>query len=260
MAQMAKRRQTPYGEWLTAKQKVKKFYGKLTERQFQDVYRDSVQASFQGGSGSSLLTATDHLIGRLESRVDVLLYRSGLATSVAHANQWVSHGKVVLNEKRVYSSGICLKAGDCLRLLPPFDSGIFGKKTLSLANASPSESGSEGIRSSGRKGDVKSGDKGLFSVKSSANSSKGSKEVGASIVDQNIGGHFVVSSKLASLVYLRQPRLAAIPKYPFVGKMKNARRGGPAVRGAAAAANKNKAIASTNKEVYGRVVAFCSRG
>jgi ribosomal protein S4 len=252
--QMAKRRQSPYGQWLEAKQKVKKFYGKLTERQFQDIYRESVQTSFKGGSVGSV-TATDHFIGGLESRIDVLLYRSGFATSVAHANQWVNHGKVLLNEKRVYSSGLCLKAGDCLRLAPPFDSGIFGQKAFSAANAIGID-GAKGllsVKSPVIKGVGKSSaTKGTKGMKG-AEVSKGGKA--SHVVDQSFGGHFVVSRKLASLVYLRKPKLLDIPKYPFVGKARRNRRSsfGAAARGSAVY------IAPSNKEVYARVVAFCSR-
>jgi ribosomal protein S4 len=309
MAQMAKRRQSPYGQWLEAKQMVKKFYGKLTERQFQDFYQASVQASFQGAITSvtgttNVMTATDHFIGGLESRIDVLLYRSGFATSVGHANQWVSHGKVLLNEKRVYSSGLCLKAGDCLRLSSDFDSGVFGKKALSTLVDSrqfhyDSKSKNKNLISNENEVPVTTvittvsdnrspgySNRQLLSVKHSANytstavmnrkqvmttvkgndsittvsndskgmSTKFSKKAKTSSKDLNFDGHFVVSPKLASLVYLRKPRLSDIPKYPFVGKMKRNRRDtrGTAVTGAY--------IASTNKEVYTRMVAFCSRG
>jgi ribosomal protein S4 len=260
MAQMAKRRQSPYGQWLEAKQKVKKFYGKLTEKQFQDFYQQSVQTSFQG-AGVGSVTATDHFIGGLESRIDVLLYRSGFATSVAHANQWVSHGKVFLNEKRVYSSCFCLKAGDCLRLAPPFDSGVFGKKVLSAVNAADiTRKGKSLTQQKQNESQRGEGSTELLSVKSSgtrgAKTSKGSGRRGAAgiSVDLSFGGHFVVSPKLASLVYLRKPKLSDIPNYPFVGKAKRNRRSPPGFKGAPAAY-----IASTNKEVYARVVSFCSR-
>jgi ribosomal protein S4 len=224
MAQMVKRRKSPYGLWLDAKQKVKKFYGKLTERQFKDFYHESVQTSFQGGG----LTATDHFMGGLECRIDVLLYRSGLATSVAHAHQWVSHGKVLLNDRRVYSAGTRLEAGDCLRLDSSFASGVYGLPTLvGVGQLLLGESKTVTKKTSSRK---------LLSVASPSGTFENGAPLRAAgiskVVDRNFGGHFVVSPKLAG----RRGSVAMKPSSKVVAP-----------------------IAATNKAVYARVVAFCSR-
>jgi hypothetical protein len=102
----------------------------------------------------------------------------------------------------------------------------------------------------------------LLSVKSSASkgvkgskTSKGfSRNNRTTSVDLSFGGHFVVSPKLASLVYLRKPKLSDIPNYPFVGRSRRNRRYSPGAKGGS-----TTYIASTNKEVHARVVAFCSR-
>jgi ribosomal protein S4 len=230
------KRQSEYGKALEAKQAVKAFYGALTEGQFQDLYAESVRISFQRSDSTTL----EYFIGCLESRVDVLLYRSGLATSVAHANQWVSHGKVSVNGRRVHSSGLPLKSGDCLSVLSAtsFQSGFFGLKTASV---------SSGVNT-GLKGSKVSVGKGKGSGRKNF-VAKG-KKMGPAVV---FGGHFVVSPKLASLIYLRPPKLDNIPNYPFVGKRRRGRFGSAPVK------NPVNYIAETNGELYTRVVSFCAR-
>jgi len=86
-----RRRISGYGQQLREKQKVKRMYGVL-ERQFRRYY--AMARKFRGNTG-------DMLLQNLERRLDNTLYRLGLAPTRASARQFVSHGHVMVNGKRV---------------------------------------------------------------------------------------------------------------------------------------------------------------
>ena len=81
-----------YGQQLKAKQKLKGYYGSITERQFRRVYDEAVRLK---GSTS------EHIIGLLERRLDALVYRAKFVPTVFAARQFVSHGHVKVNDRRV---------------------------------------------------------------------------------------------------------------------------------------------------------------
>lgn len=83
---------TDYGIQLREKQKMKAYYGGLTERQFHKIY---VEAARRKGDTS------ETLIGLLESRLDALLYRLNIAPSIFAARQLVNHKHVMVNGKVV---------------------------------------------------------------------------------------------------------------------------------------------------------------
>jgi len=85
------RGQSEYGVQLSAKQKIKRIYGVL-ERQFRK--------HFDEVSGKAGITG-DLLLGRLEMRLDNLVYRAGLASSRSQARQLVSHGLISVNGKKM---------------------------------------------------------------------------------------------------------------------------------------------------------------
>lgn len=93
-----------YGIQLRAKQKARRFYGVL-ERQFS-IYFD-IAASKPGMTGENLLRI-------LESRLDNVVYRLGLAGSHAQARQLVGHGHFLLNGKKADIPSIRVKAGDTI--------------------------------------------------------------------------------------------------------------------------------------------------
>lgn len=80
-----------FGVQLREKQKVKRVYGVL-ERQFRNLYREATRR--KGITGEDLLKM-------LEMRLDNVVYRLGLAKSRAQARQFVTHGHIMINEKRV---------------------------------------------------------------------------------------------------------------------------------------------------------------
>jgi small subunit ribosomal protein S4 len=100
----AKRKKTSdYGTQLREKQKLKAYYGNITERQFRKIYHEAVRR--RGDTG-------ENLIGLLESRLDTLVYRMGLVPTPFAARQFVSHGHVRVNGKKVTISSYTVEEGD----------------------------------------------------------------------------------------------------------------------------------------------------
>ena len=96
-----------FGQQLKAKQKLKGYYASISERQFRTIY---AEASSMKGSTS------EHLIGLLERRVDALVYRAKFVPTVFAARQFVSHGHVSVNGKRVTIPSYRLKVGDVVEV------------------------------------------------------------------------------------------------------------------------------------------------
>jgi len=81
-----------YGTQLEAKQKMKFYYGNMNERQFRNVYRKAINKK-----GNT----TENLIGFLERRLDIIIYRAKFATTVFSARQLINHGHIRVNGKKV---------------------------------------------------------------------------------------------------------------------------------------------------------------
>jgi small subunit ribosomal protein S4 len=92
-----------YGQQLKAKQKLKGYYANLNERQFHRIY---VEASRLKGSTS------EHVIGLLERRLDAVVYRAKFVPTVFAARQFINHGHVKVNGKKVNIASYRLKVGD----------------------------------------------------------------------------------------------------------------------------------------------------
>jgi small subunit ribosomal protein S4 len=96
-----------FGQQLRAKQKLKGYYANLSERQFSRLY---VEASRLKGSTS------EHLIGLLERRLDALVYRAKFVPTVFAARQFVSHGHVTVNGRRVTIPSYRVRIGDVVEV------------------------------------------------------------------------------------------------------------------------------------------------
>ena len=92
--QHGQRRKKPsdYGTQLMAKQKLKGYYGNIGERQFRRLYDEAARR--RGDTG-------ENLIELLERRLDAVVYRMKLVPTRFAARQFVNHGHVSLNGKRV---------------------------------------------------------------------------------------------------------------------------------------------------------------
>jgi small subunit ribosomal protein S4 len=105
--QRRKGKATDFGTQLKAKQKVKGYYGYISERQFHKYY---VEARRLKGDSSA------HLIGQLERRLDALIYRAKFVPTVFAARQFVNHGHVKVNGRRVTIPSYRLKVGDTIEV------------------------------------------------------------------------------------------------------------------------------------------------
>ncbi len=101
--QRRKSKVSDFGLQLKAKQKLKGYYGNLTEKQFSRTYDE---ASRRKGNTS------ENLIALLESRLDAVVYRSKFVPTVFAARQFVNHGHVMVNGKRVNIASYRVQAGD----------------------------------------------------------------------------------------------------------------------------------------------------
>ena len=96
-----------YGVQLNAKQKLKGYYGNLNERQFRNCYKEAIRQ--KGDSG-------ENLIAILERRLDTVVYRSKFVPTVFAARQFINHGHVKVNGKRVNIASCLLKEGDIVEV------------------------------------------------------------------------------------------------------------------------------------------------
>ena len=92
-----------FGQQLKAKQKLKGYYGSISERQFIKVYKEAARLK---GSTS------EHLIGLLERRLDAVVYRAKFVPTVWAARQFVNHGHVLVNGKKVDIASYRVKPDD----------------------------------------------------------------------------------------------------------------------------------------------------
>ena len=105
--QRRKGKMSDFGTQLKAKQKLKGYYANLSERQFRKTYDEAIRLT-----GDS----SENLIGLLERRLDMVVYRAKFVPTVFAARQFVSHGHVKVNGKRVTIASIRLRAGDTIEL------------------------------------------------------------------------------------------------------------------------------------------------
>ena len=101
--QRRKGKLSDYGVQLRAKQKLKGYYANLSERQFHGVYDEARRQ--KGDTGANM-------IGLLERRLDTVIYRAKFVPTVFAARQFVSHGHIKVNGKRVTVSSYRVKIGD----------------------------------------------------------------------------------------------------------------------------------------------------
>ena len=105
--QRRKSKATDYGIQLRAKQKLKGYYGDVTEKQFKRAYQE---ADRMKGDTSQ------NLIGLLESRLDAIVYRAKFAPTVFASRQLVSHGHVYVNGVKCNIASRHVKAGEIVSL------------------------------------------------------------------------------------------------------------------------------------------------
>jgi len=105
--QRRKGKMTDYGQQLRAKQKLKGYYGDLSEKQFRKIYEE---ANRRKGDTS------ENLIGLLESRLDAIVYRAKFVPTPFAARQFVNHGHVLVNGRRVNIPSYRCRPGDVVEV------------------------------------------------------------------------------------------------------------------------------------------------
>ena len=105
--QRRKGKLSDFGLQLRAKQKLKGYYGDLTEKQFRRIYAEAERV--KGDTG-------ENLIGLLERRLDAVVYRAKFVATVFAARQFVNHGHVKVNGQRVNIPSYRVKEGDVIEV------------------------------------------------------------------------------------------------------------------------------------------------
>jgi len=103
--QRRKNKLSDFGTQLRAKQKLKGYYGDLTEKQFRKFYAEAER--IKGDTG-------ENLVGLLERRLDAVVYRAKFVPTVFAARQFVNHGHVMVNGSRVNIGSYRVKEGDVI--------------------------------------------------------------------------------------------------------------------------------------------------
>ena len=102
-----RRKPSDFGTQLMAKQKLKGYYGNIGEKQFRRYFAEASRR--KGDTG-------ENLIGLLERRLDAVVYRSKFVPTVFAARQFVNHGHVTVNGKKVNISSYMVKDGDVVQV------------------------------------------------------------------------------------------------------------------------------------------------
>ena len=96
-----------YGVQLQAKQKLKSYYGNMNERQFRNLYKKAIMKKGD---------TAENLIGLLERRLDAIVYRAKLATTIFSSRQLINHCHVKVNGKKVNISSYQVKEEDTIEI------------------------------------------------------------------------------------------------------------------------------------------------
>ena len=98
---------TDYGVQLRAKQRLKGYYGNVSEKQLRKYYAEAIRRK-----GDS----SENLVGILESRLDAVVYRMKFVPTVFAARQFVNHGHILVNGKKVNIPSYLVKVGDVIEV------------------------------------------------------------------------------------------------------------------------------------------------
>ena len=98
---------TDYGVQLRAKQRLKGYYGNVSEKQLRRYYAEAIRRKGD---------TSENLVGILETRLDALVYRMKFVPTVFAARQFVNHGHVLVNGKKVDVPSYLAKVGDVIEV------------------------------------------------------------------------------------------------------------------------------------------------
>jgi small subunit ribosomal protein S4 len=122
--QRRKGKLSDFGTQLRAKQKLKGYYGNISEKQFRRYYAEALRQ--RGDSG-------ENLIGLLERRLDAVIYRAKFVPTVFAARQFVNHGHIKVNGRRVTIPSFLVKPGDVVEVKEASKQAVTVLESVSLA-------------------------------------------------------------------------------------------------------------------------------
>lgn len=102
-----KGRLSDYGLQLKAKQKLKFYYGNISEKQFRNTFKEATKLKGD---------VSENFISLLERRLDVVVYRANFVPTVFAARQFVNHKHILVNGKSVNIPSYRLKIGDVIEV------------------------------------------------------------------------------------------------------------------------------------------------
>mgnify|MGYP002880934047 CR=1 FL=1 len=105
--QRRKGKLSDFGLQLRAKQKLKGYYGDMTEKQFRRIFAEAER--IKGDTG-------ENLVGLLERRLDAVVYRAKFVATIFAARQFVNHGHILVNNRRVNIPSYRVKEGDMIEV------------------------------------------------------------------------------------------------------------------------------------------------
>ena len=106
--QFRRSRPSPYKEQLIEKQKLRAQYN-VHEKQMRNYYKKAFER--EGNTA-------DNFVGLLESRFDAVVARAGFAPTIYAARQYVNHGHLMVNGKRVNIPSYTIRPGDVVSIRP----------------------------------------------------------------------------------------------------------------------------------------------
>lgn len=121
----SRRKNSDYAVGLIEKQKLRYFYG-LLERQFRNVYEKALR--MRGVTGEKMLQI-------LEARLDNLVYHAGFGLTRAAARQFVAHGHVRVNGRKVDVASFSVRVGDVIEIKDHVKSKSSAQKNLEGSTA-----------------------------------------------------------------------------------------------------------------------------
>ena len=102
-----RRKPSDFGIQLMAKQKLKGYYGNIGEKRFRKYYEEA--SRLRGDTG-------ENLVGLLEHRLDAIVYRAKFVPTVFAARQFVNHGHVLVNGRRMTVASYTVRIGDVIEV------------------------------------------------------------------------------------------------------------------------------------------------
>ena len=105
--QFRKKKLSDYGIQLMAKQRLKGYYGEITERQFKSIYKEAVR--LKGDT-------SENIIELLERRLDAVIYRMKFVPTIFSARQFINHGHILVNGKKVNISSYFVQDNDLIEV------------------------------------------------------------------------------------------------------------------------------------------------